>query len=90
MRFCGSSDCGCEAQFHGSQIDRLRAQLGRPDADVDELRAILRRSGAEASARADAERFCDDALRALDSPLAPERVADQLRAIAIYAVRRAL
>jgi len=69
---------------------RLRTQLGRPDADVDELRAILRRSGAEASARADAERLCDDALRALDSPLVPERVADQLRAIAIYAVRRAL
>ena len=69
---------------------KLRTQLGKPDADVDELRAILRRSGAEASARADAERLCDDALRALDSPLAPERVADQLRAIAIYAVRRAL
>jgi geranylgeranyl diphosphate synthase, type I len=69
---------------------RLRSQLGAPDADVDELRAILRRSGAEASARADAERLCDDALRALDSPLVPDRIADDLRAIAIYAVRRAL
>ena len=69
---------------------RLRAQLGKPDADVEELREILRRSGAEASARADAERLCDDALRALDSPSLPERVADDLRAIAIYTVRRAL
>jgi geranylgeranyl diphosphate synthase, type I len=69
---------------------RLRTQLGTPEADIDELRAILRRSGAEASARADAERLCDDALRALDSPLVPERIADELRAIAIYAVRRAL
>ena len=70
--------------------ERLRSQLGKADADVEELRGILRRSGAEASARADAERFCDDALRALDSPAVPERVADDLRAIAIYAVRRAL
>jgi geranylgeranyl diphosphate synthase type I len=69
---------------------RLRAQLGKPDADVEELRAILRRSGAEASAKADAERLCDDALRALDSPVVPPRVADELRAIAIYTVRRAL
>ena len=69
---------------------RLRSQLGTPDADVDELRAILRRSGAEAAARADAERLCDDALRALDSPLVPEAIADDLRAIAIYTVRRAL
>jgi geranylgeranyl diphosphate synthase type I len=69
---------------------RLRSQLGKPDADVEELREILRRSGAEASARADAERLCDDALRALDSPSLSERVADDLRAIASYTVRRAL
>jgi geranylgeranyl diphosphate synthase, type I len=70
--------------------DRLRSQLGKADADVEELRGILRRSGAEASARADAERLCDDALRALDSPAVPERVADDLRAIARYTVHRAL
>lgn len=69
---------------------RLRSQLGRSDADVDELRAILRRCGAEASARADAERLCDEALRALDSPAVPSAVADDLREIAVYTVRRAL
>lgn len=69
---------------------RLRSQLGRPDADVEELRAILVRSGAEASARADAERLCDEALRALDSPALPDRVAQDLREIALYTVRRAL
>ena len=68
----------------------LRAGLGNPQADVEELRAILRRCGAEASARADAERLCDDALRALDSPAIPERVARDLREIAVYTVRRAL
>jgi len=69
---------------------RLRAQLGKADADVDELREILRRSGAEASARADAERLCEEALRALDSPALPARSAQDLREIAAYAVRRAL
>ena len=69
---------------------RLRSQLGRSDADVAELRAILARSGAEASARADAERLCDDALRALDSPALPSAVAQDLREIALYTVRRAL
>lgn len=69
---------------------RLRSQLGNPQADVEELRDILRRSGAESSARADAERLCDDALRALDSPAIPDRVAQDLREIAIYTVRRAL
>jgi geranylgeranyl diphosphate synthase, type I len=73
-----------------ADAERLRTQLGKADADVDELRAILQRSGAEASARADAERLCDDALRALDSPVMPQRVGDELRAIAIYTVRRAL
>jgi geranylgeranyl diphosphate synthase type I len=69
---------------------RLRAGLGNPDADVEDLRDILRRTGAEASARADAERLCDDALRALDSPAIPARVAEDLREIALYTVRRAL
>jgi len=69
---------------------RLRSQLGKPDADVEELREILRRSGAEASARADAERLCDEALHALDSPAIPPDVADDLRELALYTVRRAL
>src|SRR5437762_5725674 len=67
---------------------RLRSQLGRSDADVGELRAILRRSGAEASARAEADRHCDEALRALDSPALDPRVAQDLREIAVYTVRR--
>src|SRR5690349_13869822 len=69
---------------------RLREGLGHPDADVEELRGILRRSGAEASARADAERLCDESLRALELPVFPARVAADLREIAIYTVRRAL
>jgi geranylgeranyl diphosphate synthase, type I len=69
---------------------RLRAGLGNPDADVEELRRILRRCGAEASARTDAERLCDESLRALESPAIPARVAADLREIAVYTVRRAL
>jgi geranylgeranyl diphosphate synthase type I len=68
----------------------LRAGLGNPAADVEELRAILRRCGAEASARADAERLCEESLRALESPALPQRVAAELREIAVYTVRRAL
>src|SRR3954465_8543675 len=69
---------------------RLRAGLGRPDADVEELRDILRRSGAESSARADAERLCDQALEALGAGALPQHVAQDLREIAVYTVRRAL
>jgi geranylgeranyl diphosphate synthase type I len=69
---------------------RLRAGLGNPDANVEELRGILRRCGAEASARADAERLCDESLRALESPAIPARVAADLREIAVYTVHRAL
>jgi len=68
---------------------RLRSQLGRPDADVDELREILRRSGAETSARAEADRLCDEALRALESSLLPRHTAGTLREIALYALHRA-
>jgi len=67
---------------------RLRSQLGRSDADIGELRAILRRSGAEASARLEADRQCDEALRAMDSPALDPRVAQELREIAVYTVRR--
>src|SRR3954471_1653648 len=68
----------------------LRAGLGNPEADVEELRAILRRLGAEASARADAERLCAESLRALEAPVLPARIAAKLREIAVYTVRRAL
>jgi len=69
---------------------RLRSQLGKPGADVDELREILKRSGAEASARADAERLCEEALRALESPVLPAKAAKDLREVALYTVQRAL
>jgi geranylgeranyl diphosphate synthase, type I len=69
---------------------RLRAQLGKADADVDELREILRRSGAEQSARADAERLCGEAIRALESSALPAQTVRDLREVAIYTVRRAL
>src|SRR5947208_9159345 len=44
----------------------LRAGLGKrelTDAEAQELRAILRRSGAVEAARAEAERLCAEALR---------------------------
>ena len=71
----------------------LRAGLGNPDlgpAQTEELREILRRCGAERSARAEAERLCAESLLALTAPAIPARVAADLRAIAEYAVRRSL
>lgn len=69
---------------------QLRAQVGRPDADVDALREILRRCGAEAAARDKAEQLCAQALRALDTTALPAGVAQSLREVALYSVRRAL
>jgi geranylgeranyl diphosphate synthase type I len=69
----------------------LRAGLGRPgmtDAEVEALRDILRRSGAEAASRAEAERLCAEALAALEGIMLPAAVAAELRAIAEYTVRR--
>jgi geranylgeranyl diphosphate synthase type I len=69
---------------------RLRSQLGRQDADVEELRGILRRSGAEQSARSDAERLCNEALRALETGGLPPRVAGDLAEIARFTTHRSL
>ena len=69
---------------------RLREGLGNPRADVDELRAILQRSGAERSARAEAQQLCDEAVRALSGAALPAPVAAQLREIALYSVQRSL
>src|ERR1700686_3132261 len=69
----------------------LRAGLGRPgmtDAEAEGLRDILRRSGAEAAARAEAQRLGAQALAALEGNVLPAAVAEGLRAIAEYAVRR--
>ena len=68
----------------------LRAGLGRADADVDALRAILRRSGAEQECRADAARLCAQALAALQRASLPAAVRADLEQIATYAVQRAL
>lgn len=68
----------------------LRAGLGDPDADVEALRAILRRTGAVDSVRAEAERLRDEGLRALEDPALPAAVAQSLREIAVYTVSRSL
>jgi hypothetical protein len=36
----------------------------------------------------EADRYCDEALRALDSPALDPRIAQDLREIAVYTVRR--
>ncbi len=66
----------------------LRAGLGNPAADIDALREILRRTGAEEFARAEAERLRDQGVRALEDPALPSPVAQTLREIAHYAVGR--
>jgi geranylgeranyl pyrophosphate synthase len=72
----------------GEDAAVLRAGLGNPDADPEELRAILRRSGAVDAARTEAERLCNEALEALDA--VPPQIAERLRGIALYSVQRAL
>jgi geranylgeranyl diphosphate synthase type I len=72
----------------GEDAAALRAGLGNPQADVEELRAILRRSGAVDAARAEAERLRDQALGEL--PSLPPRLVPPLREIAIYSLQRAL
>jgi geranylgeranyl diphosphate synthase type I len=72
---------------------RLREGLGRKDltdAQAAELREILVRSGAAQACRDDAERLCAEAIAALDRSSVPPRVAETLRQIATYSVRRAL
>ena len=69
----------------------LRAGLGRrdlEDGDVEALREVLRRCGAEQWARAEAERLCMESLAALESPAIPVAVAQELHEIARYAVLR--
>jgi len=68
---------------------RLRAGIGRADSNVEELRAIIRRSGALDATRAEADRLCQQALRALESRAIPALAAERLREIANYAVQRA-
>jgi geranylgeranyl diphosphate synthase type I len=71
---------------------RLRAGLGKSDlseAEAAELRSVLVRSGAAQSCREEAERLCAQAVRALEGAPVPAQVAQALREIATYSVRRA-
>jgi geranylgeranyl diphosphate synthase type I len=77
-----------------SPADRaaLQAGLGRrdlTDAQAEELRAILRSTGAPDAARARARELCEQALAALGPPV-PADAARELAAIAAYAVQRSL
>jgi geranylgeranyl diphosphate synthase, type I len=70
----------------------LRAGLGKADlseAEASGLREILLRTGAAQSCREDAERLCAEAIRALDGAPLPAPIAQALRDIATYSVRRA-
>jgi geranylgeranyl diphosphate synthase type I len=70
----------------------LRAGLGKPDlgdAEAAALREALVRSGAVQSCRDDAERLRAEAVRALRGAPFPAGVAQALRDIAEYSVRRA-
>jgi len=71
---------------------RLRDALGREemtDSEADSLRALLSRTGAVEAARADAERLCREALRALEAAAIPPPVKQALAEIATHAIRRA-
>ena len=71
----------------------LKAGLGRrdlTDADTEQLRALLHRTGAPAAARAEAEALCTTALAALEGGPLPAKAAAELSEIATYSVRRAL
>jgi geranylgeranyl diphosphate synthase, type I len=72
---------------------RLRAGLGRRNLSEEEgaeLREVLVRSGAADSCRAEAEVLRTHAVSALENAPLPARVAESLREIADYTVRRAL
>jgi len=69
-----------------ADAEKLRDGLGRKDADLEELRAILRRSGSVESAGDEARRLRDESLKALDE--LPPAVAQSLRELAAYTVDR--
>ncbi len=69
----------------------LLSGLGDPDLsdeEIERLRDLLRRSGAEGYARGEAAKLCAEAERALDGEAIPAAVASELRAIARYTVQR--
>jgi len=75
----------------GADLETLRAGLGNEGLSEDkleQLREILRRVGAERFARDEAERLCAEAEKALETNAIPGAVAEELRAIARYSVRR--
>jgi geranylgeranyl diphosphate synthase type I len=69
----------------------LQAGLGKPDlsdSGAEELREVLVRTGAVESCRGDAERLRAQAVAALEGAPLPASVAQALRDVADYAVRR--
>jgi geranylgeranyl diphosphate synthase type I len=81
------------AQASPADAAALRAGLGNPDmtdSEADALRALLRRSGADQAARAEAEALCTRALDALNSHSIPSAVSTELHSIANYTIRRSL
>ena len=77
-----------------AEAEALRTLLARgaalTDAQAATAREILRSTGAEAAAQTRARALCDASLRALDQSALPGAVVADLRAIAEYAVGRAL
>ena len=69
----------------------VKATLGRSgvsEAEVEEMRAVLVRSGAAASCQEEADRLLAEALLVLDGAPIPASVAKSLREIGTYSVRR--
>ena len=75
-----------------ADASRLRAGLGKrdlTDAECDSLRTILLNTGAVQAARAEAQRLCDESLRALEGAPIAREVAAKLEWIAKLTVQRA-
>lgn len=76
----------------GDDLALLRRDLGRrnlTELEVEALRQILTRCGAEGAARAEAGRLCAQATAALETAALPAATAAALRDLALYSVARA-
>lgn len=74
-----------------SERQRLLGILGNAEAtamDLDDVRAIVVRSGSDAYARDCSERNLNDALAVMEKTLAPSRERDILRGLVLSMVRR--
>ncbi|MBS2025767.1 MAG: polyprenyl synthetase family protein [Deltaproteobacteria bacterium] len=78
-------------EARGEDLAHLHRDLGRRDMndrEVDALRALLRRLGAESRAKEEAHELAEQARAALDTTLIPDQVATQLEELAVYTVER--